>query len=210
MKTIYGIDIYNGECGLAFSGGADSAVLLYILLSNIKDTLHLYSFYSKEKVHIAEPVTNRVLEKCIELTSNNNVVHHKEYIKKQTPILIHNMLQSYIKRDNLVTMYNGITKFPPDEIINEFHENIRLNDDYVYQRRKNDAVYTLHFGDQKKFYRPFANLDKKEIANLYRLLNIEQQLFSITRSCENTNSPLQHCGQCFWCEERHWGFGYLE
>lgn len=210
MKTIYGIDIHDGRCGLSFSGGADSAILLYILLTNIKDTLHLYSFYSQGKAEIAEPITDRVLQKCIELSGNNNVVHHKEFIKKQTPPVIHNMLQSYIERDNLVKMYNGISKFPPDEIINTFHEKIKSESPVIYQRRKNDAVYELYFGDKQSFYRPFANFDKKDIAGLYKLLNLEQQLFSITRSCENTNSPLQHCSRCFWCEERYWGFGYLE
>jgi 7-cyano-7-deazaguanine synthase in queuosine biosynthesis len=210
MKTHHSIDIHTGPCGLSFSGGADSAVLLYILLSTMTDTLHLYSFYPEKKAHIAEPVTDRVLQKCIELTGNSNVIHHKEYIEQQTPILIHTMLQSFIERDNLTKMYNGISKFPPDEIIDQFYENIKLNDNYVYQRRKNNAVYELYFGDKKSFYRPLANFHKKDVADLYRQLGIEQQLFPMTRSCENINSPLTHCGQCFWCEERKWGFGYLE
>lgn len=210
MKTIHGIDIHTGSCGLSLSGGADSAILLYILLSTVTDTLHLYSFYPAKKALIAEPVTDRVLKKCIELTGNSNVVHHKEYIEKQTPALIHTMLQSFIERDNLTKMYNGISKFPPDEIIDQFHENIKLIDNYVYQRRKNNAVYELYFGNKKSFYRPFANLHKKDVADLYRQLDLEKKLFSITRSCENIDSPSKHCGQCFWCEERHWGFGYLE
>jgi 7-cyano-7-deazaguanine synthase in queuosine biosynthesis len=210
MKTQYGIDIHPGECGLSFSGGADSAVLLYILLSNMTDTLHLYSFYSEKKAHIAEPITDRVLNKCIELTGNQNVVHHKEYIKEQTPMLVHNMLQSYILRDGLSKMYNGISKFPPDDVIDLFQEDIRSDDEYVYQRRKNAAVYTLYFGERLAFYRPLANMDKKNVADLYRQLGIETQLYPLTRSCETVSSPEQHCGRCFWCEERHWGFGYLE
>lgn len=210
MKTLHDIHIHSGELGLSFSGGADSAVLLYILLSSMTEKLHLYSFYSEKKAHIAEPITDRVLKKCMELTGNNNVVHHKEYIKEQTPMLVHNMLKSYILRDGLSKMYNGISKFPPDDIISEFQEDIRSDDEYVYQRRKNTAVYTLYFGEQQAFYRPLANMDKKDVADLYRKLDIETQLFPLTRSCETVSSPEHHCGRCFWCEERHWGFGYLE
>lgn len=210
MRTLHGINIHPGPCGLSFSGGADSAVLLYILLSTVTDTLHLYSFYPEKKAHIAEPITDRVLKKCIELTGNNNVVHHKEYIKEQTPMLVHELLQSYILRDGLSKMYNGISKFPPDSVIDLFHQDIKSDDAYVYQRRKNDAVYDVYFGKQLAFYRPFANMDKKDVADLYRSLNIETQLFPYTRSCETVTSPLHHCGKCFWCEERQWGFGYLE
>jgi 7-cyano-7-deazaguanine synthase in queuosine biosynthesis len=210
MKTVHGIDIHQGHCGLAFSGGADSAILLYILLSNVTDTLHLYSFYSKDKDYVSEPFTDRVLKNCVKLTGNDNVVHHKEYIETQTPRLVHNMLQSYVKRDNLVKMYNGVSKFPPDNVIEKFHENIRLEDNYVYQRRKNDLTHSTYFGENDFLYRPLVNFDKKDVANLYKLLNIESELFPLTRSCEDKNSPLQHCGRCFWCEERHWGFGYLE
>lgn len=210
MKTLHGIDIHPGPCGLSFSGGADSAVILYILLSTVTDTLHLYSFYSEKKAHIAEPVTDRVLKKCIELTGNNNVVHHKEYIKEQTPMLIHRLLHSYILRDGLVKMYNGISKFPPDSVIDQFNENIKITDSYVYGRRKSDLVHDLYFGENLSFYRPLVNLDKKDIASLYRTLDLETQLFPYTRSCETVSSPAQHCGTCFWCEERYWGFGHLE
>lgn len=210
MKTIYGIDIYDGECGLSFSGGADSAVLLYILLSTRTDTLHLYSFYPEKKAHISEPVTDRVLKKCLELTGNTNVVHHKEYIKEQTPMLVHSLLQSYIHRDGLTKMYNGISKFPPDTVIDKFSENIRTDDAHIYQRRRADAVYDLYFGQEKAFYRPLANMDKKDVAHLYKQLAVETEIFPLTRSCETVTSPDQHCGHCFWCEERNWGFGYLE
>ncbi len=210
MKTSHGIEIHPGQLGLSFSGGADSAVLLYILLSTVTDTLHLYSFYAEKKAHIAEPITDRVLKKCIELTSNSNVVHHKEYIKEQTPMLVHTLLQSYIKRDSLSKMYNGISKFPPDTVIDQFKEQIKFDDPYVYQRRKASAVYDLYFGENLSFYRPLANMDKKDVADLYRQLDLESNLFPLTRSCETVSSPDQHCGQCFWCEERHWGFGHLE
>jgi tRNA(Ile)-lysidine synthase TilS/MesJ len=35
----------NGPVGVGVSGGADSAVLLYILMSNIKNHIHIYNMY---------------------------------------------------------------------------------------------------------------------------------------------------------------------
>jgi len=210
MKIASGIQIHDGPCGLAFSGGADSAIMLYILLSNLKDTLHLYSFYSEKKAAIAEPITDRVLKKCIELTGNNNVIHHKEYIKEQTPMLIHGLMSDFIVRDKLTKMYTGVSKFPPDNVIEQFHENIKQSDPYAYSQRKNGLVHDVYFGQNLSFYRPIINLDKKDIAELYFNLRLEKDLFPLTRSCENTASQDQHCGECFWCQERKWGFGFLE
>lgn len=209
MDQISNITIHRGKLGLAFSGGADSAILLYILLSNTKETLHLYSFFAEHKKLIAEPITERVLQTCIDLTGNNNVVHHKEFIKQQTPALIHGLMFNALRTDGLEKMYTGITKFPPDIIMDSFDENIKVNDPYVYEQRKETQVKSEYFGQSDKFYRPFVNLNKKNIFDLYKQFN-RFDLYKLTRSCENINSPHVHCGKCFWCQERAWGFGFLE
>jgi hypothetical protein len=55
--------------------------------------------------------------------------------------------------------------------------------------------------------------DKKGIAELYDLFDVRQTLMMVTRSCENfdpvvTNNFTIHCHtECWWCHERHWGFG---
>jgi 7-cyano-7-deazaguanine synthase in queuosine biosynthesis len=60
-------------------------------------------------------------------------------------------------------------------------------------------------------YRPFANLDKKGIAELYEHFNLMDTLFPITKSCEakTYDWTTPHCGTCWWCHERQWGFGRL-
>jgi 7-cyano-7-deazaguanine synthase in queuosine biosynthesis len=63
---------------------------------------------------------------------------------------------------------------------------------------------------------PWANTDKKGIAKMYREENLIDTLLPVTRSCEydpnceffdDIEDPgLGHCGECWWCKEREWGF----
>ena len=201
------IDIYNTKpVGISVSGGADSAVLLYVLLKNVTQPLHIYTFLSEAKRAVAEPVVDRVINKCVELSGNNNIVHHKEYIDAQTPALIYGIMGDRVKQGEVDIIYTGMTKFPPDDVINTFNEKL---ESWLYENRKASEERPLYFGDNR-FYRPFMNLDKKDISKLYSSLDLLDSLYPLTRSCENIYSPDKHCGKCFWCEERHWGFGYLE
>jgi 7-cyano-7-deazaguanine synthase in queuosine biosynthesis len=211
MKTITisstDIDIHDDKLvGISLSGGADSAVLLYILLKHLTQPVHIYTFLSEAKKAVAEPVVDRVIEKCVELSGNTNIVHHKEYIDAQTPALIYGIMADRIREKEVDIIYTGMTKFPPDDVINTFNEKL---ESWLYENRKFSETRPLYFGNDR-FYRPFMNIDKKDIFELYSSLDLLEPLYPLTRSCENTDSPLQHCGKCFWCEERHWGFGYLE
>ena len=208
MKHSHDVNIHPGPLGLAFSGGADSAILLYILLSSTQETVHAYSFLTAKKKEINEPIIERVMKKCIELTGNSNVRHHKKYIDVQTPAIIHSALARAIEEDALTMMYTGMTKFPPDPVTENmqgFKDDI---DQYLVDQRGPNKTRPEYFSN--KFYRPFINLDRQGVKKIYEAAGIEKDIFPLTRSCENTNSPLNHCGHCFWCEERRWGFGYLE
>ena len=54
--------------------------------------------------------------------------------------------------------------------------------------------------------RPFFNLDKRQIAELYKQHNLLDTLFPLTVSCI---TEITHCGECWFCKERIWGFGKL-
>lgn len=60
---------------------------------------------------------------------------------------------------------------------------------------------------------PFWKLNKRMIAKLYEYYGVTDDLFPLTFSCEGdryTNSFYTfHCGKCWWCKERKWGFGRL-
>ena len=54
--------------------------------------------------------------------------------------------------------------------------------------------------------KPFLGMDKKDIARLYEEEGILDDLFPLTRSCENDDTLDYHCGYCWWCDERKWAF----
>ena len=65
-----------------------------------------------------------------------------------------------------------------------------------------------------QMFRPIINLNKKEIAEIYKEFGLLDTLFNQTRSCENPSTEITqnfetHCGECWWCKEREWGFGKI-
>ena len=44
---------------------------------------------------------------------------------------------------------------------------------------------------------------------MYTELGIMDSLFTVTRSCESVTLTEGHCGECWWCQERMWGFNRL-
>lgn len=57
---------------------------------------------------------------------------------------------------------------------------------------------------------PLLFVDKKCVAELYDYFNVKDTLFPLTRSCEDeTDDFSKHCGKCWWCAEREYGFGRL-
>jgi len=69
---------------------------------------------------------------------------------------------------------------------------------------------------------PFLHHDKKYVAEQYKDYDVMEKLFPLTYSCEHENSEIKtkldivdgfqehaHCGQCWFCIERVYGFGKL-
>mgnify|MGYP001020399828 FL=1 len=74
----------DGPVGIMLSGGVDSAMLLYYLMKHCPNTIHIYTTGSNKKFRRNSIIAPRVVEKCIQLTGNNNVVHHIHYDESAT------------------------------------------------------------------------------------------------------------------------------
>ncbi len=192
------IHLHPGPIGVSCSGGTDSSVLLYILMKNIKGPIHIYTCASKLKNYTTAFTTASVIDQCIKLTGNNNIFHHVHYVDEQTK---ENLFYPD-KFKNIYLLYTAITQNPPKEISSEFYNRIS---EYEREPGINKELYT----DENRFYMPFSNIDKKEIYNIYKELNLLDTLFPLTRSCESLTLTKGHCGQCWWCEERQWAFEKL-
>jgi 7-cyano-7-deazaguanine synthase in queuosine biosynthesis len=185
--------------GIALSGGADSSIIAYILMANLKQQLNFYTFASKEKKYATVHVTNKVIEKCIELTGNTNVTHHIKYGETQERDIFLSFLKENLK-NNVDLIYTGTTNSPLIDDLESF--NSKLKEDIALRRDPSIRKPVFSNG----IYSPFINQNKAFIKELYEKHGLLDTLFPITRSCESTDLVSGHCEKCWWCEERIWAF----
>ena len=204
------LDIYSGPVGIMVSGGADSAILLYYLMKHCTDKIHIYSQGSNLKYRRNAIIAPRVVEKCIELTGNINVVHHISYNEMANDSSMIDEPQAVVNSGLVNIGYDGTTMNPPNDIATKFVPEFEF--DYT----RNDSGNNELFYSDNDFYMPWANTDKQGIAKMYREEKLIDTLLPVTRSCEYDptcdyfdvikDPLLGHCGECWWCKEREWGF----
>ena len=211
MKTIdikgYSIDILDKPVSLSFSGGADSSLLLYILLANTQHPLHVYTFASRLRQFRNAIAASRVLMACCSLTGNYRVEHHTVYIDEQTPDAMYPKMRDQMARDGTSCLYTAMTRLPPQAVQDSFCQQLTRD---IVLKRHDQEVRDLYY-DRGTRYTPFINLNKQAIAQMYLHLDLRQSLYPLTRSCEGPRGQWgNHCGACWWCDERVWAFGSLE
>jgi hypothetical protein len=234
--NIDGIEIglyKDGPIGVGISGGADSAILLYVLMSNISHTIHIYNMWTTNRKNVFGKYVDTVIDTCSKLTGNTNYVVHKVQSEPDESIEFYfNMLTNVLDRKEIDMVYLGITSFPPKEVYlsfssqqPEWHNDFRSGEvkhplfglNVPVEKADNFSEVPLTIDGKPtdslvldiRAYIPLFNHNKKDIATLYRHFGLEQILLPVTRSCENDSHPTSHCGTCWWCRERVWAFGNL-
>ncbi len=206
IVTIAGVDvpIVDGDIGIALSGGADSALLLYILMNNVGNdaNIHIHTFCKPATFYNAALITPPIIEFCINKTLFANIKHVVYYIKEQTHDVLYQDFLTKVQKGEIQRFYSAVTANPPLDIADSFC-GVQHN---VCHIDRDPLTYRDIFRGQHSIT-PFTNIDKKKIAEMYRTLNVEQ-LFNMTCSCENVleETKINHCGSCWWCCERNWGF----
>lgn len=194
--------------GLKISGGADSALVSYLLSKyvteqrpNIKiqpvTVSHAGKSYQKE---YAESVINF----CKKMFGDIFLPHihgwcdtAEDYVKSQDEIIL-----KLYKDKKIQCHFIGITQNPPSEVMNQIGWNGPADDRSANVKRpiKNNNAYRL-----------LVNINKKGVYELYKKHNLLDTLFPLTRSCEEfTEDFSKHCEECWFCKERYWGFGRYE
>ena len=204
------VKIYDGPVGIMVSGGIDSAILLYYLMKHCSNTIHIYTTGSNKKFRRNSIIAPRVVEKCIQLTGNNNVVHHIHYDESATDSSMIDAPQKDLDKQEINIVYDGTTMNPPQDIASQFTPEL------AFDSSRSDTGNNIMLYNDDRFYMPWANTNKKGIAQMYRKENLIDSLLPTTRSCEydptceyfdNIKDPgLEHCGECWWCKEKEWGF----
>ena len=219
---------------IAVSGGADSALLAYILCDHIFTnklpiTVHIIHNIRCWKTrpwqkHIADTVINHIKEQFnnIDFKIHYNFVppdlEHGNTGKTITDeygklvsgdtIELRAFTEYVCHNNNIDAYYNAITKNPP----------IKLNGEIKSRDiQPNEENFKLAVMQHLSFLacHPFRFVDKLWIMNTYFHLNKNDLLF-ITRSCEGEFNNITYknykagqdvplCETCFWCKERQWG-----
>lgn len=220
----------NWDFAISVSGGADSALLAYLLssASNEKQTLHIINHTRMWKTRPWQQYDAiGVYEYLLEAFPKLTYVYHKNFIAPELEYgnIGPSLTDEYGKQvsgDNiqqrafaeyichkydLDAYYNAVTRNPRHESFNGMRER-----DLERNENNKHLEYMVHMG--RVASHPFRFTDKSWILKQYKNLGI-MDLFNITRSCEGEFSHLNYetyvprqqvptCGECFWCKEREW------
>jgi hypothetical protein len=220
------------KIAVSLSGGADSALLAFLLCEQIVDhgltdfEVHIISHIRCWKTKPWQQWDSlRVLKWLEERFPTIKFVRHSNFI---APDLEYgskgpNIIDEYGKLvsgdniqirafseyvchyNNVDAYYNGVTK-NPDSIKGMPSRDVKLSDDNKH------LAEMKHMG--KMVYHPFRFFDKGVILKEYKNRNL-LDLFNITRSCEGEFKNITYenyqqgqyvpiCENCFWCKEREW------
>ena len=211
----YFFDDNNKIFGIWLSGGVDSSILCYLLAKHILDNnldfkIQPVTIFKNKRTSNYNDVINFIKKSlnCEDLFLEP-IVKDREDDDEYTAFF--NLNYSNIVSKKYKYIYSGINATPDNEHYTDTWKPIpeleQVRNSYIKKLLVINCVIEIdntlyEFGEIK----PFFNLDKKEIAKLYRQHNLLDTLFPLTISCI---TEISHCGECWFCKERIWGFGKL-
>jgi 7-cyano-7-deazaguanine synthase in queuosine biosynthesis len=235
LIKIDGIDIpfdpsWN-NVAISVSGGADSALLAYLICNLSQDhdiTVHVISHIRCWKTKPWQQYdADQIFQWLTQRFCHIRFQRHKNFIAPELeygnigPTLVDeygkkvsgdNIQQrayaEYIcESKNIDAYYNAVTRNPRNIDFNGMSErNIEANENnrhlYIMKHMGRWAVHPFRFVEKSWVIRQYVNL---------KILD----LFELTRSCEGIFENLDYknyvpgqsvpvCGECFWCKEREW------
>lgn len=200
------------KVGVKISGGADSAITAYMVATYVRDErpdielngITSDALYKQYQVQYARQIMNKVTELTGVPFANHytNVVHpYNDYATGQD-----RLKDELYSQDKIHFHATGITCNPSAEDAPHLHNGSIGEMKPVPSRDRSSRLEAR----TKKRWMPLINTDKKGVADLYNYFGVMDDLFPLTRSCEKeTDDFTEHCGECWFCHERMYGFGRL-
>ncbi len=214
---------------ISLSGGADSALLAYLLCSSTEiKTIHCISHIRMWKTRPWQTWDSlRVFEWLKRKFTNIEFIRHTNFIAPEIEYgnIGPSLMDEYGKKvsgDNIEirsfaeyvchwnqvsAYYNAVTRNPREVDLGGMKErDIELTENNTHLRIvKHMQGYAVH---------PFRFIEKNWVIKQYKKLDI-LDLLEITRSCEGEFINLDYknytpwqsvptCKTCFWCKEREW------
>lgn len=214
---------------ISLSGGADSALLAYIICTlTTTQTIHVISHTRMWKTRPWQGWDSlNVYNWLVKQFPNINFKRHVNFIAPDIeygsigPSIIDEYGKS-VSGDNIQqrayaeyicsihyidAYYNAVTHNPRTVDLDGMNER-----DVDRTEDNKHLEYMIHMGVVASH--PFRFVDKAWVIAQYKRLGIDH-LFSITRSCEGEFKNITYenytpgqfvpvCGECFWCKEREW------
>lgn len=211
------------KIGVWMSGGADSSLLCYMLAKKIKEEnlncklVPLTIDFKRPFAYIAVKVREEIerLLDCKEVFSSHIVYHPPEgttWSNKELSEQFHFKNYDNFKNGLVDMLFSGITTNPPRQVQETFLYGV-LDDVEAKRGELVEKETTRYFVQENCEFlelKPFFKINKQVISKLYADQGIMDNLYPLTRSCEQLGTSTGHCGKCWWCEERQWAFGRLE
>ena len=211
------------------SGGADSAILLYLTCkyltdNNMKTTISPITIVEQENpynLELVKKIIKLMKKKFLNVrlkSSKFEIGTAKDYNNNKRE-LIKNKIRKHLVSGKYDLTLNAITSLPP---VNEMLKNKDMMKQSQNQVKTEDRNKTLNkdegptYSERFKCYyqRPFHNFDKKDIAKLYKKYDLMSDLFNLTQSCIGNSAETKKgtiaCEKCFWCLEKYWAFGLYD
>lgn len=219
------------DIAISVSGGADSALLSYLVCNLIKEqntTVHIINHVRMWKTrpwqqYDAERIYNWLVDnfKQIKFIRHTNFIAPEieygnigpsltdEYGKQVSGDNIQQ--RAYAEficyKYSISAYYNGVTRNPKNTPFSGMKER-----DVEPNYNNKHLEYLVHMGIVVSH--PFRFIEKSWVVSQYKKLGI-QNLFEITRSCEGEFEDIDYrnyepgqyvpvCRNCFWCKEREW------
>lgn len=197
----------NQHIGLKISGGADSAILAYMLAVYCRDSnrqLIVYPITCENPLRPYQIIfAKRVISKVEELTGFMFGNHYTDKLPgigaydEEQRILLDRLYAEKI----IDCHFMGETHNPPISEMDKW-----AIADMPPERNELAPVADLN----GKRFKPLRHSHKQSIYDLYVYFNVLDSLFPVTRSCEqSTYDFTNHCNACSFCQERAWGFERL-
>lgn len=216
---------------VSVSGGADSALLAFLLATLIGKTgieLHIISHIRMWKTkpwqeHDGRAVYNWLVRRFPDITfkRHTNFIPPEMEWGEVGPSMIdeygrhvsgdnieQRAFAEYTCFHNFIDAYfNGVTRNPRNvEFKGMPSRDIELTEE------NHHLFYMKHMGIEA--CHPFRFTEKSWVMRMYKKLKLTE-LQDITRSCEGTFDNIDYmsytpgqyipvCGECFWCKEREW------
>lgn len=196
------------QIGIKISGGADSAIVCYALAKYIHDSATDHKIVPITVNHSGKSYqlefAKRIVEFCKSRFGDIFLEHQDawcetgdEYVTTQD-----SLVNSLYRNNEIQCHFVGITQNPPTEVMDIIGHNGPADN------RSADINRPITRGTA---YFPLINTNKQGVCDWYKHYEVLDDLFPLTRSCENfTKDFKKHCRQCWFCKERYWGFNRYE